>query len=360
MPSPLLGVLAQPAVGATLGPDDWIGMVRTARHGNLLPRLSVLVESEPWTGALPSKIREQLAAARPAAAEQVRIIRWEVSRIGEALRGVGTKAILLKGAAYVMAGLPAARGRTATDIDILVPRRDLGAVEQALLAAGWEPIKLNPYDQRYYRKWSHELPPLQHKRRGSMVDVHHTILPLTGRLHPDPVALLDAAVPLGGAGRFWTLAPEDIVLHTAVHLFQDGELAGGVRDLVDVDALLRDFGERIPGFRDRLVPRARQLGLERPLFYALRYARGMLGTPVPDATVRAAEAARPPTPVLRIMDLLVGRALLPITGRPPSVGEDAARMLLYIRSHWLRMPPGLLARHLAQKALRRWQRTDSQ
>ena len=30
-----------------------------------------------------------------------------------------------------------------------------------------------------------------------------------------------------------------------------------------------------------------------------------------------------------------------------------ARWLLYVRSHWLRMPPLLLARHLLRKSLRR-------
>jgi hypothetical protein len=29
-------------------------------------------------------------------------------------------------------------------------------------------------------------------------------------------------------------------------------------------------------------------------------------------------------------------------------------MLVYIRAHWLRMPPGLLARHLATKAWMGW------
>jgi hypothetical protein len=154
------------------------------------------------------------------------------------------------------------------------------------------------------------------------------------------------------------LAPEDMVLHTSVHLFQDGELAGGVRDLVDIDALLRDFGSRVAGFWDRLVPRARQLGLERPLFYALRYARRMLVTPIPDPVVRAADAARPPAPVLALMDRLVDRALLPVVGRPAGLGEESARLLLYTRSHWLRMPPGQLAMHLTRKLGRRWFKSE--
>ena len=373
--SRLLQLLADPDVGRSFGAHEWVEAIRSARHGNLLPRVALVVEEQPWAASVPHEIRQQLAGARPIAAQHERIIRWEVGRIAEALRGLEPRLVLLKGAAYVMAGLPAGRGRLATDVDVLVPADRLTVVEQALLAAGWTAMKLHPYDQRFYRQWSHELPPLQHSRRGSVVDVHHTILPLTGRLHPDPAALLEAAVPADRSTdetglttrtsngdrpspAIWTLAPEDMVLHTSVHLFQDGELAGGIRDLVDIDSLLRDFGGRVAGFWDRLVPRARQLGLERPLFYALRYARRMLQTPVPDPVMSAVAAARPAAPVLALMDRLVDRSLLPVGGRPAGLGEESARLLLYTRSHWLRMPPGQLAAHLVRKVGRRWFDSD--
>ena len=185
--------------------------------------------------------------------------------------------------------------------------------------------------------------------------MHHNILPTTGRVRPDAEALLSSAVPLSATdveAGLWTLGPEDMVLHCAAHLFQDGDLAGSVRDLVDADALLTDFGSRIPGFWDRLPGRARQLGLQRSLFYVLRFARRLLDTPVPPSVDAA--LGSPPAAYVAIMDRLVSRALLPVGGQHGSLGEEASRMLLYVRSHWLRMPPGLLAAHLARKAMRRW------
>lgn len=35
-------------------------------------------------------------------------------------------------------------------------------------------------------------------------------------------------------------------------------------------------------------------------------------------------------------------------------GVGASRWLLYVRSHWMRMPPHLLAQHLPRKAVQRW------
>ncbi|MEO7190121.1 MAG: nucleotidyltransferase family protein [Vicinamibacterales bacterium] len=351
----MLEVLRTPAAALRLSRPEWTELLGSARHSNLLPRIAVLLEDGGVVQQLPARVQEQLRGARPIARHHERTIRWEVQRIADALKDLDTRIVLLKGAAYVMANLPAGQGRLATDVDILVPRDQIRDVERRLLAAGWVAVKLHAYDQRFYREWSHELPPLQHSRRRSVVDVHHNILPPTGRVRPDAQTLLSAAVPLKAANApegLWTLGPEDMVLHCAVHLFQDGELSGSVRDLVDADALLSDFGGRLPGFWDGLTSRARMLGLERPLFYLLHFTGRMLGTAVPSAA--AAQLARPPAITLELMDRLVSRSLLPVAGQHGTFGEETARTLLYIRSHWLRMPPAQLVAHLTRKALRRW------
>ena len=127
-------------------------------------------------------------------------------------------------------------------------------VERALLAAGWEWVKEDGYDDHYYRRWMHELPPLIHRERDRMIDVHHAILPLTARPKPDMAAMIADRVPL--ADGLFTLSPADMIVHSAAHLFADGDLAGGLRNLWDIDRLLREFGERDSGFRAQLVDRA--------------------------------------------------------------------------------------------------------
>jgi hypothetical protein len=135
-----------------------------------------------------------------------------------------------------------------------------------------------------------------------------------------------------------------------VHLFQDGEIRGRLRELVDVDALLRWFG-REPGFWARLATRATGFGLARPLFYALRYADRLLRTPIPPDAHALAAAGRPPQVVLSTMDALVPRAMLPFPGGDRSARVRLAGWCLFVRSHWLRMPPILLARHLLHQVL---------
>jgi hypothetical protein len=341
-------VLAAPGILATLQLSEWDRFLPEARSAGLLPRLDFMLTELGLFDSIPDPVKPHLIAARRIADNEHSVICWEVNRIARALAGVDARVVLLKGAAYVLQGLRVARGRISSDVDILVSKDALKTVESALLYHGWQQMKLDDYDQYFYRKWSHELPPLQHRDRGTVVDVHHTILPPTGRLHPDPEKLLAASVPLGES-RFYVLAPADMVLHSAAHAFQDGDLTRGLRDLVDIDDLLRQFS-RNEEFWDKLSSRAEALQLFRPLYYALRYANLYLQTPIPQNIINRSQRWKPPWPACSAMDLIVDQA---VTAGPwhKDLGLRLSRKLLYVRAHWLRMPPYLLIPHLIRKAM---------
>lgn len=335
----------------SMGLADWDLLIRQARRANLLARLCVLLEERGLLDAIPPAPRNHLLSTRTLADKQAQAVRWEVDCIHRSLAKTGVPVIVLKGAAYVLAGLPFARGRLFADVDIMVPRERIDEVEKALMLSGWATTHLDAYDQRYYRQWMHELPPLKHVIRRTVLDVHHAILPDTARLHPDAAKLLDAALPLNEAGDLKVLAPTDMVLHSATHLFHEGEFENGLRDIVDLDGLLRHFGAGAD-FWPRLAERARELDLVRPLFYGLRYTKRLLGTPIPEFMPAAAGKGRPPGVMPLLMDALFSRALAP---QHPSCDDwfsATARWLLYIRSHYLRMPVHLLIPHLIRKAFR--------
>ena len=350
--NPVLRALRAPEAipGWSLAEQEML--IRQARRANVLARLAVLLDDAGALGRLAAEPRAHFTAAMVIARAQEEAVRREVREVRAALHGAGLSAVLLKGAGYLLAGLPAARGRLFSDVDLLVPRAALAQVEAALMLRGWATTHHDAYDQRYYRKWMHELPPMQHVTRQSVLDVHHTIVPLTGRLRPDAAKLHDAARPVPGHPGLRVLAPPDMVLHSATHLFMNEEFSNGLRDLADLDCLLRHFGAT-PGFWRTLPQRARELGLARPLFYALRYTRLLLGTPSEAAAVQAAEAGRPGAVALRLMDAAFLRALQPDHPAAAGRGTPLARGGLYLRAHWLRMPPALLAYHLAVKACRR-------
>lgn len=358
----LVHALLRPESLAALTGAEWDLLVRQARQADLLARVGAGAQASATWDALPPAPRMHLGSSLRLAARQHIELRHEVRAIERALRATGLPVVLLKGAAYAQAGLRAAQGRMVSDVDILVPRERLADVESALMMAGWVSTHRDAYDQRYYRTWMHELPPMRHVKRGSVLDVHHAILPLTARYQPDTALLLQASRPTGDGERVRVLAPADMVLHSAAHLFHEGELDLGLRGLVDLDALLRELGA-VPGFWPELARRAQVLDLERPLHHALRYTRLMLGTPCPDSVAQAL-AGRPRVRLSRLqqrlLDAVYLRALRPDHASTADAWTPLARFALYLRGHWLRMPPALLAGHLLRKlgtAFRR-ERTD--
>jgi Uncharacterised nucleotidyltransferase len=347
----LLAALHHPVALAALSEAQWDLLVRQGRRADVLARIGENARLQGAWAAVPAQPRRHLESAMKLAARQHVELGHEVQAIARALEPVGEPAVLLKGAAYVQAGLAAARGRMVSDVDILVPRQRLTEVESALMMAGWVQTNRDAYDQQYYRQWMHELPPLRHVKRGSVLDVHHAILPPTARLKPDSALLLVDTVAVGGDERIRVLAPTDMVLHSAAHLFHEGELAMGLRGLVDLDALLREFGADLD-FWPALQARAQRLDLEGPLYLALRYTRLLLQTPAPEGLeVELQAAAQRRGAVMRpgLQDALFLRALRPAHVTASDAWTPLARAFLYLRGHWLRMPPALLTWHLLRK-----------
>lgn len=357
MSLPPMELLVAALVGSrslsTLLPGEWDLLIRQARNADLLARLATLAQRDGEWDSLPQAPRLHLESALKLSERQHNELGHEIRQIARALDTVGIPVVLLKGAAYTAMGLNAASGRMVSDVDILVPHDRLPAVESALMMAGWVSINQDAYDQRYYREWMHEIPPLQHMNRGAILDVHHAILPLTARFKPDTGRLLAMARPVGVEDSVCVLADTDMVLHSAAHLFHEGELEMGMRGLVDLHALLGEFSVA-PEFWDRLLERATRLDLLWPLFQALRYTQMMLGTPVPphvqgELGRRLQGAGRGLQQ--HVMDALYLRALRPAHASLGDRWTPLARFVIYLRGHWLRMPPMLLLRHLFRKLL---------
>jgi hypothetical protein len=102
-----------------------------------------------------------------------------------------------------------------------------------------------------------------------------------------------------------------------------------------------------------VLSRARMLGLGRPMHYALQALRDILGTPLPAEAVREAARFRAPSAVDAAMRTMLRRVLEPIDPACWPPPHAAIRFLLFVRSHWLRMPAHLLVPHLIRKGWRR-------
>lgn len=183
--NPFLVALRDPSSLIELDDKAWQGLLDIARHNGLLARLAAILEGRGILSRIPAKARTLLEEAHVFALHNQTTISFEVNRLVRALSQFDMPIILLKGGAYLMADLPPARGRFMSDLDIMVPKDKIVSVEQALLSAGWQRARMEEYDERYYREWMHEIPPIWHPERRVVVDIHHTIVP--GSVSSDPV-----------------------------------------------------------------------------------------------------------------------------------------------------------------------------
>ncbi|MEO6854603.1 MAG: nucleotidyltransferase family protein [Rhodoferax sp.] len=345
----LTNVWAQPDWKPQLSVLEWEALFGQARQASLLARLAYRHTDAGFLTEVPDGPRPHLEGALRLAERQQHEVRWEVDCIRRALHDVDTPIVLLKGAAYLMANLSTARGRLFSDIDILVPREKIEPTESALFSAGWISDERDAYNERYYRQWMHEIPPLRHVHRNSYIDLHHTITPPTSRFKVDGQKLLFGIQPLLGYPGLYVLAPADMVLHSAVHLFQEGEFGHGLRDLLDLHDLLKDFSSQAD-FWNSLLDRADELGLQIPLFHALFHLRRLFNFNPPSPLADRLDHMGPNQFSRALMAWMLGLALQPNHPSCDSRWTKLARWLLYVRSHALRMPMHLLVPHLLRKS----------
>lgn len=328
---------------------DWELLIRQARRANLLSRVAFLLRENNQLCLISERPRHHLESALRVYEANVRSVKWEISQIYSILHKDGIPFVLLKGAAYLIADVSAAKGRVFSDVDILVSKDTIEDAEKSLVHNGWITSNFNAYDQRYYRTWMHEIPPLRHLKRQSTLDVHHTILPPTSNLKLDPNKLWQKAHLVEGKEGLFILSLVDMILHSAAHLFHDGELEHGFRDITDLNLLFHEF-EMKNGAWDGLISRARELDLGLSLYYAIRYTTKILYTPVLDNVYKEIQKESPGFLRNKLMDFLFMRALMPDHPSCDDHWTGFARWSLYIRSHYLRMPLHLLIPHLSRKA----------
>ena len=251
--------------------------------------------------------------------------------------------VFLKGAAYsLLQHCHASQGRMYSDIDLLVVFSDIKSVEQDLCLQGFIPDEIDPYDDLYYRRWAHEIPPLRHIERGTVLDVHHQLLPPISGRAPDLTPFWQSIrqTPQG----HWVLGPAAMYLHSTIHLFCNEEIKHGWRDLTDLALLAEEFDS--PEFWQELITLAQTSGFAPELWFSLDQLQrsGMLQ--LPEAAHTWWQSYQPSLLARTLWRATYTRILSP--NRPSWLWTT----LLAIRGHWQKMPLPILLKHTAMKGYR--------
>jgi hypothetical protein len=151
----------------------------------------------------------------------------------------------------------------------------------------------------------------------------------------DTDGLWRRAVPasVGGAEAL-ALAPEDLLLHLALHTaYNHGwlQFQGGLRPLCDIAACLRRFGDQLQW--DVLIQRAHAWRIHRSVWLTLMLVRDLLRVGVPPAALdRLAPSDADPALVHAATDLVLGRHYHDVLVQLPVLGRS------WLTKRWHRLP----------------------
>lgn len=324
---------------------EWEFLIESLRENASLARFSYRIKNSDQDDGIPKQVFPHLKSELVRAKRQKQQALYESLLIDKHLGEVGVKPVFLKGAAYSISDSPVGDGRLYGDIDVLVEKHEIDVSKQALLDRGWFPQTLSDYDEMYYREWAHEIPPLTHLKRGTVVDLHHNLVPpISGRAPLASDFKTDLEETRDGLLVF---SPAAQTLHSAVHLFLNEDFTHGFRDLTDLHILFTIHGEHTEYWK-RLISLAQKSKFEAELKLAVRYCERLFNTPIPKKVSKEIHDFSIENIVLT--DFIFNQVLLPRHPKTDNYWRPINEFFAYMRGHFLKMPLPILIKHLTIKS----------
>lgn len=343
----LINCIQSPQLCSNFSVQKWKELLVQAKSANILGQLKYLLDE--FNVEIPKYAQWHFQSYCRGAQLQSEQIIFELYELKRSLPEAYFKdVVILKGAAYTLLNLKNHLGRKCNDIDILVNQDNLKTIEVGLHLAGWIKTEIDDYNEAYYRTWMHEIPPLQHSIRGTVIDVHHNILPKTNKHYFDAALFNFIEVENEWFGKVKVLSNSDMLIHCSVHLFTEGEFHNGLRDLYDLHRLITEFKDITPNFIEQVTERAIALGLADYLYLALRYTQIILNTDISKHELDKLSAYAPKC--TKLWDFVFINVLKPDVKSCRTWKMSIAQFFAYWRGHLIRMPLRLLIPHLAKKS----------
>lgn len=343
----IISLFKDTAYGETLSAVQWEKVVFVLRQTKLLASLYHLSVTNKHFHNYHEYAKQHMYSASIYADRQAQQVRYEGREIAAALGEQCIKAIFLKGAGYTLSGSQNGKGRIYSDIDVLVEKPTISIAQKALQKKGWHSKQLNDYDERYYRKWAHEVPPMVNIYRGTVIDLHHNIVPPVSGRAPDAKIFLDEAIC--GPDGLAFLSPPAAALHSCVHLFTNEDFSNGFRDILDIYLMVQENGDD-ESYWNKLLELAERSGFTLELFYCTEILTQMFDMNLPDK-IRQILSKRHNNIKTQIFTRIVfRRALYPHHPLTFSLANHIANFIVYLRGHWIKMPFYILIMHLSVKS----------
>jgi hypothetical protein len=274
---------------------DWEALLAAGRRHHLLPLLYERLRAVE-DGRIPPGVMARLRSAYYTNLLRNQRLGAELAEVVEALRGEGVEAIVLKGGALAPTVYPNPAQRPMADLDLLVRAEDVERAGAVLESLGFRlpdslPAGMVPFQQRFGSglEWQR-----CRADRTTRLDVHQHLagIHMFRDAFPVETGTLWAAarpLPLDGS-EAWQLSAEDTLIHLCLHLARPHTYDCPLLSYVDIDRVVA-APDGAPSWR-LLVERSGQYQVKMVVYYGLRCAQSLLGTPVPPGVLDALQPGR--------------------------------------------------------------------
>ena len=347
-PQEIINLFESPRLALDLDDDKWQDILRVLRFNDMTATLANILSVNNI--ALRSHFAlKHLDSSSIYAQRQALQVRNESYSLKKLLSNAEMNPIFLKGAAYILASDENSHGRLMSDIDVLVDKKRLHEVESILKSNGWREKRLDNYDEQYYRKWSHELPPFRHITSGTTLDVHHTLIPpITGKSIPIESVLAESA-RVDGVSQ--TLSLEWRLLHCIIHFFFNEDYEKPFRDLWDLKCLFCSLHDK--EHLEKFLSFATALGFRTEAIYAVRLVelnfcsfKEKFGTNLDSNDTKLSKIES------IFFNLIVVNMAIPRHPKLDSFLTKFSSFVMMIRGHFKKMPLKILIPHISVKVYR--------
>jgi hypothetical protein len=256
-------------------------LIRTADAQFVLPAVHSALQNRGLSWRLPAEANEFLSTLELLNLERNRMLLSEIKSIAELLNRHGIEPILLKGAAYLVAGVyQHLADRLIGDIDLLIAKSQYPAAIELLVNSGYRRAESDPVGL-----FRHHHPPLR-RPHSALVEVHRSLTSgkLAHFLTGSEIVAFSSAHELEGV-RVRIPSPEHLVthhiLHSQLHGYYSERIWPSLRCMLDLLLLERRFGSLIDW--PAVATRFRRNHQYRALALHLNQVEQTLGMPTPIA-----------------------------------------------------------------------------
>lgn len=285
---------------------DWDYVLECGFSYGIAPLIFHNLRKLPNADIIPQPVMDRLKLLHHVVGLRNMQLYGELHKVVKRLQDDGIPVILLKGAVLAEAVYPDAALRPMSDIDLLVKKTHLSAVQEILPELGYLPSSKLSAD--FYEEHHHLMPYMKHDK-SVVVEIHHNIAPEPFASKINVSNLWEESELINTVGPdALTLSPEDLILHLCLH-FADDLFVERVKVLVDISETIRHYGNGLD-WRS-IIRKSNLFGVGSFVYCSFYLAREIMDAAIPAHVLRDLELCPPLSPLeIKLLRTVLKRSIL--------------------------------------------------